>query len=377
MGPVTKLAKAIAQGLARETNHHRVQALFALGFLTYRCTSRCRTCTIWKRNDEGTCLELSRDEWLSILTQLKYYGIRTFEVFGGDALLRDDAVFDVINFCTQHGIETFFPTNSILCDRQTVHRLVEAGLGTIYVSLDDIGKNNDGIRGIDGAFDRVRETLEFFVEERGCRPNPKIIVCTTLSNLNYNNFGRIVGFLENYPIDAVYPRHLGEFAPENVHRSSIDGLEPEPYFTTSDGQSHLLTKEQYKELVKIFSSLKLRDKKSFINFRGHYLTGEMTYTQGLFPVKPCHVATLLVTINPNGDVVPCPYFRSYVIGNLIRQELGDIWGNEPHRRFLQLQQGGQLPICRNCNTRIDYPTLSEQTKYYAQRILEKSGLKAP
>lgn len=374
MGFISELWNNVGKDLDAERHHVQVRAIHAIGFLTYRCTSRCRTCTIWKRNAEDECSELSKDEWLVVMERLKRSGVKTFEVFGGDALLRDDAVFDVIQYCSDHGIETYFPTNSISCDSQTVKKLVESGLGTIYLSLDDVGDENDGIRGFDGTFVRVKETLETFIKERGARANPHIIVCTTLSNLNYRNFPKLVNFLDAYPINALYPRPLGEFTAENIAASRIDDLEPEPYFMPSDGLSHLLTPQQYAELNTIFARYKDRKHGVYVNLFAHYLATEETYTEGVYPLKQCHVATLLATINPNGDVVPCPFFRAYTIGNLVRQEMSEIWGNERHRRFIQLQQAGKILICKNCNLRQTYPTIDERISYYFRRALEKTGL---
>lgn len=371
MGVISELWQSIVHDLASERHHLQVKAMHAMGFLTYRCTSRCRTCTIWKRDAGTRGSELSREQWLVVLERLNCYGIRDFELFGGDALLRDDAIFDVIRYCSDHDIDTYFPTNSISCDRQTVRKLVEAGLGTIYLSLDDLGDNNDGIRGVDGTFGRVKAALEAFVAERGSRCTPHIIVCTTVSNLNYRNFPKIVDFLDGYSVDALYPRPLGEFDPENVLASRIGDLEPEPYFMSSDGQSHLLASEEYSELDAIFGRYRSRSHGTYVNLFAHYLATKETYTKGIYPLKHCHVATLLVTINPNGDVVPCPFFRTYTIGNLARQDLSDIWGNERHRRFIDLQQDERLPICRNCNMRLFYPSLSEKFGFYVRRALDK------
>lgn len=374
MGLISELSSNLARDIATERHHVQVKPIHAMGFLTYRCTSRCRTCTIWKRNSETSSTELSRDEWLIVLARLKQAGVKDFELFGGDALLREDAVFDVVRFCTDNGMETFFPTNSISCNKQTVRKLVEAGLGTIYLSLDDVGEENDEIRGVDGTFESVKNVLETFVEERGSKGSPHIIVCTTLSNFNYRNFPKLVDFLDKYPLNALYPRPLGEFGVDNIAASKIDGLEPEPYFMPSDGHSHLLTADQYAELNLIFARYKDRRQGVYVNLLAHYLATEDTYTRGIYPLKHCHVATTLVTINPNGDVVPCPFFRAYTIGNLLKQEMPEIWGNKRHRRFVKLQQTGQLPICKNCNMRVYYPSLLEKSGYYFRRLLEKTGL---
>jgi len=365
---------SLAGPIGAELKHLRIRPIHSMGFLTYRCTSRCRTCTIWKRNADASGDELSKDEWLLVMDRLHRGGVKDFELFGGDALLREDAIFDVVRFCTGHGMETFFPTNSLICDRATIEKLVDAGLGTIYISLDDIGEENDGIRGVDGTFEKVKETIETFLEVRGSNCTPKIIICSTLSSLNYKNFPKLVEFLDSYKIDAIYPRPLGEFSAENVAASCIDDLEAEPYFMPSDGQSHLLTSAQYAELDEIFSQYKGRRNGVYVNLHAHYYATRETYTAGVYPLKHCHVATTLVTINPNGDVVPCPFFRNYSIGNLVQQELSEIWGNEKHRKFIQRQQCGDLPICKNCNMRVYYPSLLEKGEYFLRRSWEKVGL---
>jgi Fe-coproporphyrin III synthase len=376
MGLFKGLIGEFTSGIVRETNHLRPHAMYSMGFLTYRCTSRCRTCNIWKRGEEGSASELSREQWLAVIDKLQAYGIKSFEIFGGDALLREDAIFDVISSCRNKGIETYFPTNSIRCDQTTVRRLVESGLDTVYLSLDEVGYENDGIRGVDGAFERVKDTLEAFVAERGDHHNPAIIVCTTISSMNYRSFLKILDFIEQYPVNAIYPRPLGEFDPENVRKSEMDGFVPEPYFASSDGESHLLSDSQVKEMRMLFSELKLRKSGVYVSLQNYYLLADEAFTKGTYPVCPCHVASLLVTINPNGDVVPCPFFRSYVIGNLVKHELDSIWGNEMHRKFLDRQQKGQLPICSNCNMRLYYPSMREQFSYYSDRAMEKLGVKS-
>ncbi|MCK4818166.1 radical SAM protein, partial [bacterium] len=142
----------IWQTAYREVMSHRVQGIDALIFLTYRCTSRCKTCNMWKRKTANIKAELGWKQWKNILVDMKNYGVKSIEIFGGDALLRKDIIFEIIKFCTAHGIDTYFPTNSILMDEETAKKLVDAGLGTIYFSLDDIYKESDRIRGVNDSF---------------------------------------------------------------------------------------------------------------------------------------------------------------------------------------------------------------------------------
>ncbi|HJV66221.1 MAG TPA: radical SAM protein [Geomonas sp.] len=367
------MCRELSSEAYREICHRRVRALDAICFLTYRCTSMCRTCTIWQRTGSGED-ELSRGQWLEICAKLSAYGIRSFEIFGGDALLRKDAIFPLTRYLTEQGIASYFPTNANLCDADTVQKLIEAGLGTVYLSLDDLAGDQDEVRGVAGSFTRVREALENFARLRGAGELPYIIVCSTLSRLNFRNFPRLVRFLENYPVNAVYPRPLGEFSRQGIEASGLDGVLPEPYFTSSDGDSHLMSQAELSEMYQMIEEMQKNPPSIYVNWRTYYSTTDDTFLLGEYPLQECRIASTVVTVNPNGDLVPCPFFRSYVIGNLQSAELGELWGNERHQRFLAAQRSGCLAICRNCNSRTYYTSLAETLEYYRKRALERVGL---
>jgi len=91
MAPHIPLLDEFSTSLGREISASRFRAIDSMIYLAYRCTSRCKTCNIWKRNAEGSAdTELGRDKWKIILGRLKDYGIKSLEIFGGDALLRKD-----------------------------------------------------------------------------------------------------------------------------------------------------------------------------------------------------------------------------------------------------------------------------------------------
>ena len=367
------LYRELVSELHRERHHREVRALDCIAFLTYRCTSCCRTCTIWQREGSGVD-ELSREQWLALVPSLASYGLRSFEIFGGDALLRKDTIYDLTAACRDRGIATYFPTNANLCDRETVTKLVEAGLGTVYISIDDVDEQHDQVRGVPGTFSKVRAALEHFSALRGGSASPCIVVCTTLSSLNFRNFPRLLEFLKGYPVQAVYPRPLGEFSAENIAESALDGRLPEPYFASSDGASHLMSAEDLVEMRTMIRQVKGLSYPFYVNWRTYYASSDMTFLKGEYPLRRCRMATTVATINPNGDVVPCPFFRSYVIGNLAEHTLEEIWGNRKHRDFIAAQQQGRLPICRNCNTRVYYPSMRETLQYYTVRALEWAGI---
>ncbi len=367
------IAKEIAGDIGREINSFRVRGVDVLLFLTYRCTSRCKTCNIWKRGAREDS-ELSWKEWKGVLGRLRDYGVKTVEIFGGDALLRKDVIFEMIRFCSDNGIKTYFPTNSILMDRETAQALVESGLDTIYFSLDAIDSENDRVRGVSGTFEKVKRGIEYLVDARKGGEHPKIIICSTLSNLNYESFEDIVGFLQDYPVDAVYPRLVTEFSRRNIDASVINSIGPDPYFVTSEERSHLFDGEQARRFLEIIERLK-SDRKSgpYINFQCIDFAPPAAFTHGEYGFRRCLVCTTLVTVTPRGDVTPCPFYPGYVLGNVGRRGLEEVWGNEGHREFIRLQRGNRIAICSNCVMPTFYPDLAGKLRYYLRRAGERVG----
>lgn len=362
----------IGRAAYREVMSQRIQSVDALIFLTYRCTSHCKTCNMWKRNSANIRAELNWKQWQDILADIKSCGVRTVEIFGGDALLRKDSIFEIIKFCTIHGIETYFPTNSILMDEESSKNLVDAGLGTIYFSLDDVNKENDRVRGVNDSFLKVQQAIENIVKARNGKNDPSIIICTTISSMNYNHFGRIVDFMKKYPISAIYPRPLGEFDQTSIAASVVDNLPPDPYFVTN-GESHLLSTEQVKEFRKIVRELKSAGKagKPYINFRAVDMASDVALIRGWYGMARCQICTTVQVVAPNGDVLPCPFFPDYVLGNLLKDRIDKIWGNERHRTFVKAQREGRIDICGKCCSRAYYPNLPETIWYYVKRAIQR------
>ena len=123
---------AFIAGLARrEIDYIFTNPTYALLFVTYRCTNRCRMCTIWKRHDlHDISEELTLDEWKRTVDMIAASGVRNIELFGGDSLLRKDILFPVISFIRDNysNIQIDLPTNSNLIDRHTADLLISSGI---------------------------------------------------------------------------------------------------------------------------------------------------------------------------------------------------------------------------------------------------------
>lgn len=374
MAVSTKLLLSdILNVLRREIFSYKIKPIDTIAFLTYRCTSRCKTCNIWKRNTNPGS-ELDWSEWHYILEDLRNSGLKSFEIFGGDALLRKDIIFKIIQFCHKHDIETYFPTNSILVDRETAYKLVESGLHTIYISLDNIDTKNDEIRGVNDSFNKVKKALEIIIEAKEYfkSDTPQIIICTTISNLNYSDFNKIVNFLSHYPVQAIYPRIITEFPVEVVKKTKVMEISPSPYFVTTEEKSHFLTQKELYSLKKDLNHLIKNNSHPYINFQGILEAPDSAFINGSYGYRKCLVCSTVPVITPEGDVLPCPFFPEYKLGNLLKYSLKQIWGNSLHRHFIQSQRNHSIGICNYCIMPSFYPTLRNKFTYYQKKLIRKS-----
>jgi heme b synthase len=96
--------------------------------------------------------ELSTDQSLRLLSDIASFSSPIIILTGGEPLLRDD-VFAIARHGTDLGLRMVLATNGTLLKRETVRRLIEAGVSRISISIDGMDeRSHDGLRGVPGAF---------------------------------------------------------------------------------------------------------------------------------------------------------------------------------------------------------------------------------
>lgn len=355
--------------IKREFNSKRLKPANSIIFITYRCTSRCITCNIWQKAQGKTTefkeRELTVPRWTQIIDNLHRAGVGTVEIFGGDALLKKDVTFAMIQKCADLGMDTFFATNALLLDEGTAQQLVSAGLGRIYFSLDGIEDIQNRIRGVKQSYTAMQTAIGNIYRARSNsgRKKPLIGIITTVSRTNAEEINAIIAQLEQLPLDFVEMQIVGEVSPESIEHSIVEGITPTPLFTATSSNSNLLREEQVPVLNRTLKNLRKKKRELRFKINLYHIepyTAE-TYCKGIFPRFPCHWCTTVVTLTPSGEVIPCPNYSDFVLGNIDQEEsLDAIWGNEKHRRFLKQQKRGALRICRQCSMRHSYPGLKEK-----------------
>ncbi|MFN8034685.1 MAG: radical SAM protein [Acidimicrobiia bacterium] len=128
--------------------------------ITRACPLRCVHCRAdaqTKRRPD----ELTTGEGLDLVAQAAEMGTQVFVITGGDPLARPDA-FEFIGAAASRGMHVgFSPSVTPRLTPAAMARAVDAGAGTIHLSLDGARpETHDGFRGVTGSFERTLRALD-------------------------------------------------------------------------------------------------------------------------------------------------------------------------------------------------------------------------
>jgi len=270
--------------------------------ITYRCNSRCKTCRIYKKKGK----ELSLQEYEKIFSSLgkdPYW----ITLSGGEPFLRKDIVqlCQLVGEICQPAIINI-PTNGILSDFiiESVSQIAQHNNRSkiiINMSLDDIGKKHDELRGVKGNFKKVMSTY------RGLKeldyPNLTVGIHTVISKFNVKRFPTIVENLLELEPDSF----ICEIAEKRRELGTL-GLDIAPNI------------EDYSDAIQLLID-NLRGTKFFgisrltQAFRMNYYDLTIKMLKQEKQVIPCYAGFASAHIAPDGGVWMCAV-KAESIGNI-------------------------------------------------------------
>lgn len=306
--------------------------------VTYRCSSRCRTCNIWQLSGtEGDELSLEEIRTIFNINREFLRDVRSIQITGGEPFLREDLPSIVSIIHGQLPRCTFWiPTNGMhpanveSATRQMLDILGRRGLG-ISVSIDGIDKTHDTMRGIRGSYSKALETLRKLSSMRGQYPELMLTVGITLTPENYTELGEVFNLVRGHRADL-------SFRPVNF--SSIYYRNVGDSYNLSDAPDELLVtiRNIGRDLVKRRGLLG-----SVPTLR--YMQGTLDYIRSTEKRKlRCTAATESFFLDPVGDVYPC-IIMDLKMGNVREQSLEEIWRSERAKEArLRIRKG----LCPGC-----------------------------
>lgn len=186
-------------------------------------------------------------------------------------------------------------------------------------------------------------------------------------------------FVEKEAPDVLALEYVGEISEEAIRASAVDGILPDPYFIPQ-GESSFVTEEEAKTLKQWIEDKRkiARSTRVVFNAENVDALSVKQMGSGVVPWRRCYMCRTTMLVDPSGNVLCCPFFSKYSLGNLTSEPLGKIWGNARHRLFIHAQAQKKIAICKQCVLTIQRnPSLigALATRYsqYWKRRKDKTG----
>jgi len=169
--------------------------------ITKQCNLKCLHCYA-KATAGPAPNELTHEEGLALLRDLKDFGVPVVLFSGGEPLMRPD-LFELIDRTVTHGMRAVLSTNGTLITPEVAQSLKTLSLSYVGLSLDGIGPTHDKFRGLSGAFAAALAGVRH-CQEAGL----KVGLRFTVSRLNYQEVSAIFDLVEDYNIPRICFYHL-------------------------------------------------------------------------------------------------------------------------------------------------------------------------
>jgi MoaA/NifB/PqqE/SkfB family radical SAM enzyme len=285
----------------------------ACWIVTRACNLTCYYCFADARKRDHD--ELTTQEAKAVLDDFAESGVAFVTFLGGEPLTRPD-IFDLIDYATDWGIYTAILTNGLLVKDKTIARLEDVGCEILGVSIDnDDPAIHDLIRGRSGALVGAMRAIRLAIRA-GIRSSIRIVVTE-----------------ESYP---AIPRLFNWALDEGVEELILL-----PVFMVgrakgkNDKARDLATRSLFlrtlDELREIAGPLGIHIPENEIAcpqpIELNTVDSEnyhLAHALGFEKSRGCKVGKYSVSVQPNGDIYPCP-FVPVKIGNLREQSIRDIW----------------------------------------------------
>jgi len=287
------------------TNFSKLPILSELA-LTYDCNLKCKFCYAGcncTTNPAGSRDELDFNGFKAIIkTIYEEAKVPSISFTGGEPTLRPQILSECIAYAHNLGMRTNLITNGTPINLELATKLKEAGLDSVQVSLEGVtAETHDKIVQSKGAFVKSIETVRIF-KNLGIHVHTN----TTLNKLNIEESAHFPEFVKNtlqldrFSMNLIIPAGSSTFHSDLVVNYTKVG----PIILKIQKQSRLHNVE-----FMWYSPIPMCMFNTVTNELGN---------------KGCAACDGLISVAPNGDVLPCASYDEPV-GNLQKESFQNIW----------------------------------------------------
>lgn len=297
--------------------------------LSSRCNERCIHCYI-PNDKKNHGFDMPTVKVKSILDEFAAMGGIHVTLSGGEAFLHKD-IIEIARYCREKDLKITILSNLISLKDEQVEALKELNISLIQVSLYSMDpKIHDFITTVKGAFVKTKDAIEKLV----AADIPVQISCPVMK-ANKVGYDKVLEYAKSLKIKAQTDYIM-------MARADLD----------TENLANRLSLEETEVLLRdiIEHDIQYREQ----TLEQLPVSDEIQFNLERFKKQPvCGVGYDNCCITANGDVYPCAGWQDYVLGNVYKQSLQEIWENSERVKELRKITQESFPQCIECEAR-DY-----------------------
>lgn len=311
--------------------------------LTRTCNLRCRHCYTTSA-DVPFPGELSHDQAMGVLEDLKQFGIPALILSGGEPLSRFD-FFDLAERARDLGFRHLSLSTNGTRVAEHIDRIAELGFDYVGISLDGLGGMNDWFRGVDGAYAAALEGV------RACKARGvKVGLRFTITADNAEMLPGMLDLCESEGVDKFYLSHLvyagrgdknrGEDAERARTRAAMDLLIDCAWGAVSQGKP-----------LEVVTGNNDADAVYFLSWvEQNFEAGKAAHVRAHLEAWGGNSSGLgVANIDPQGKVHPDTYWSDYTVGSVKTVPFSSLWtGDDPMLAALRTRPRPLKGRCGSC-----------------------------
>lgn len=306
--------------------------------LTNKCNLNCNFCLI-DAQKYAKKEELQTSEWLKFFERLKELRVFNVSISGGEIFLRDD-LFVLLKKLRENRMHRItLLTNGTLITEKIANQLNQLNIKNISISVDGLEETHDKIRG-PGSFKKTIKGLHNLTNI-GIKP----MISFTPIRSNYKELGALIDIISSMGLPSI-----------NVNTLSPEGrcinIYEEIFLEFPNQVKEVLDvveekKEKYPDIeIKCHMGFHYHLPQSYQYFQKHPENYKIKYLK-----DGCGAASTSCTITSTGNVIPCEGLSTFLGGNIMEQDLLEIWNNSENLKIirdLNKVSMDQNPYCKDC-----------------------------
>ncbi len=290
--------------------------------VTNVCNERCIHCYIpHELKTTHMDIQLYRD----ILMQCREMGVLTILLTGGEPMLHPQFV-EFIKLISEFDFEIKILSNLTALNDNIINALKNSKCSGIQVSLYSMNPQiHDSITKKQGSFSSTINAIHKLLNA-----NIPVQLGCVVMKANKNCYKEVIKWANNLGMTTTI---------DYILMGRCD-------FTTSNLQ-HRLTLEEVETIIRDIIDFDESYRQKIIDADLDFMNEIVNKTDLV-----CNVCRTTIGVSANGNVYPCVGWQGNILGNLVSQNLMDIWNNSPKVCSLRKIRKSDFDDCKKCENKI-------------------------